>query len=74
MGVIPIVYAATANINANSTMLNQLVYNVYTIPEGEQLIGLDGKLNPHATLGRAYEAKTIETVKKVIDYFCKDCL
>ena len=23
---------------------------------------------------RAYEAKTIETVKKVIDYFCKDCL
>ena len=24
--------------------------------------------------GRAYEAKTIETVKKVIDYFCKDCL
>lgn len=37
-------------------MLNQLVYNVYTIPEGEQLIGLDGKLNPHATLGRAYEA------------------
>ena len=37
-------------------MLNQIVYNVYTIPEGEQLIGLDGKLNPHATLGRAYEA------------------
>ena len=48
--------AATANLNANTTMLNQLVYNVYTIPEGEQLIGLDGRLNPNATLGRAYEA------------------
>ena len=28
----------------------------------------------HTCGGRAYEAKTIETVKKVIDYFCKDCL
>ena len=24
--------------------------------------------------GRAYEAKTIETVKKVIDYFCSSCI
>lgn len=29
-----------------------LGYNVYTIPDGEVLIGLNGKLNPNATLGR----------------------
>lgn len=28
-----------------------LGYNVYTLPEGQNLIGLDGKLNPNATLG-----------------------
>ena len=27
-------------------------YNVYTVPEGENLIGRNGKLNPNATLGR----------------------
>lgn len=48
--------ADRANLNANSMMLNHLVYNVYTVPEGEQLIGKDGHLNPGATLGRAYEA------------------
>ena len=47
---------ATANANANKTMLNHLVYNIYTLPEGENLIGVDGKLNPNATLGRSYEA------------------
>lgn len=45
---------AAANANANATMINHLGYNIYTIPEGEQLIGLDGKLNPKATLGRTY--------------------
>ena len=29
-----------------------LRYNVYTQPEGQYLIGMDGKLNPSATLGR----------------------
>lgn len=33
-------------------MLNKLAYNVYSYPDTEQLIGLDGKLNPNATLGR----------------------
>ena len=47
---------ATANANANKTMLSHLAYNIYTLPEGQNLIGLDGKLNPAATLGRAYEA------------------
>lgn len=48
--------AATANVNANTMMLNHLVYNIYTVPNGQQLIGVDGRLNPNATLGRAYEA------------------
>ena len=44
--------AEQANLNANKTMLNDLRYNVFTYPDNEQLIGLDGKINPHATLGR----------------------
>lgn len=46
--------ASTANTSANSLMLDHLAYNIYTIPDGENLIGLDGKLNPNATLGRSY--------------------
>ncbi|MCH4148128.1 MAG: TonB-dependent receptor [Prevotella sp.] len=46
--------AADANTWANSTMLTHLGYNVYTVPTGEQLIGLNGKLNSNATLGRSY--------------------
>lgn len=48
--------AADANANANSVMLSDLGYNVYTYPDGEQLIGLNGKINPNATLGRVYDA------------------
>lgn len=49
--------ASAANIAANSQMFTSgeypgLGYNVYTVPTGEQLIGLDGKINPNATLGR----------------------
>lgn len=44
--------AEQANLNANKTMLSDLRYNVFTYPDNEQLIGLDGKINPHATLGR----------------------
>ena len=46
--------ATEANAWANKTMIDQLKYNVYTVPENEQLIGMDGKLNPNATLGRRY--------------------
>ena len=46
--------ATTANINANSKMLTDLGYNIYTVPDGQNLIGLNGKINPSATLGRAY--------------------
>ena len=47
-----------AHLKANSTMINpsaangSLGYNVYTVPEGQALIGRNGKLNPSATLGR----------------------
>ncbi|MCI1647823.1 MAG: SusC/RagA family TonB-linked outer membrane protein [Bacteroides sp.] len=45
-----------ANVNANATMLQHLAYNIYTVPNGQQLIGTDGKLNSSATLGRSYAA------------------
>lgn len=46
-----------ANQAANESWLKNsdeggLGYLVYTIPDGEQLIGHNGKLNPNATLGR----------------------
>ena len=48
--------AEKANTWANNTLLNTLKYNVYTLPEGENLIGVNGKLNPNATLGRTITA------------------
>ena len=50
--------AHDAHVKANQTMIDpsaangSLGYNVYTIPEGQTLIGRNGKLNPAATLGR----------------------
>lgn len=46
---------AAANEASNAKMMDMLKYNAYTLPEGENLIGMDGKLNPRATLGRYYE-------------------
>ena len=43
--------AANASFMGNSDK-GGLGYVVYTIPDGEQLIGYNGKLNPNATLGR----------------------
>ncbi len=43
--------AATANLNANKHLIEALGYQVYTVPDGQQLIGQDGKLNSAATLG-----------------------
>lgn len=53
--------AADANVAANSAMIKYLGYQVYTVPDGEQLIGMDGKLNPNATLGYAQKDKSGET-------------
>lgn len=52
--------ASAANAWANQNMLDQLGYNVYNVPEGEMLIGMDGKLNPNATLGRTYTRDGVE--------------
>ena len=46
--------ASTANVWANQKMISDLKYNVYTVPDGQTLIGANGKLNPNATLGRKY--------------------
>ena len=47
---------ADAYAKANELMVGSSSYglglNVYTLPEGQYLIGRDGKLNPNATLGR----------------------
>ena len=36
---------------ANADLFPKLGYQVYTIPDGQYLIGRNGKLNPHAALG-----------------------
>ncbi|MBO4802060.1 MAG: SusC/RagA family TonB-linked outer membrane protein [Bacteroidaceae bacterium] len=50
-----------ASAAANNATLNRLGYNVYTVPEGQFLIGTNGRLNPNATLGRQYTASNGET-------------
>lgn len=47
--------AADANKKANDVMLQQTGYPIFTVPKGEQTIGIDGKLNKNATLGFQYE-------------------
>ena len=43
--------ASAAHAMANANIFGKLGYQVYTLPTGEGLIGLDGKVNPNATLG-----------------------
>ena len=64
--------ASDAHTKANTEMLSQLGYNVYTVPTGEQLIGEDGKLNPKATLGRTYKASNGETYHMTPDDWTKE--
>lgn len=47
--------AAQANAWANTTMMKNLAYQAFTLPQGESMIGMDGKLNPNAKLGYQYE-------------------
>ena len=44
--------ASTINAWANKMTVQTLRYNIFTVPDGEQLIGEDGHINPNATLGR----------------------
>ena len=46
--------AANQNITGSSAD-GGLGYQVYTVPEGEAFIGINGKLNPNATLGRVVD-------------------
>ena len=46
---------AWANKHALSDPQTGLQYNPFNVPNGENLIGLDGKINPKATLGRSYK-------------------
>ena len=50
---------AATNV-AGSATNGGLAYNVYTVPEGQLLIGSNGKLNPEATLGRKITYKDQE--------------
>ena len=43
--------AAQAHANANAYIEPRLGYRVYTLPDGESLIGADGRINPNASLG-----------------------
>ena len=63
---------AAAHAWANQTMLSQLAYNVYTVPNGEYLIGTDGKINPNATLGRSYVYTDPATGEKTGYYLTPD--
>ena len=51
----------SANAAANAIIADAGSYIVYTIPSGENLIGLDGKLNPNSTLGSFYEGNDGKT-------------
>ena len=46
--------AVTANASANRTLISLLGYNVYDVPEGQSLVGINGKVNPYASIGRKY--------------------
>ena len=43
--------AARAHSEANSSIASATGYTIYTVPDGQYLIGSNGKLNPNATLG-----------------------
>lgn len=43
--------AADAHTYANGRILAKPGYQIYTVPTGESLVGIDGKINPNAKLG-----------------------
>lgn len=67
--------ATKANKYANDMMIDGttgLKYNPYTLPDGESLIGMNGKLNPNAKLGRSYTTAEGETFYILPDDFEKE--
>ena len=56
LGLTPAQAVAAANEQLISPgSAGGLGYPIFTVPNGEQLIGEDGRMNPHATLGRVIE-------------------
>ena len=53
--------AADAHAWANEQIIKDVSYNVFNVPDGQMLIGMDGKINPNATIGRSYLARNGET-------------
>ena len=55
---------SNAHAQANTAMVGNgsygLGYNVYSVPEGQFLIGTNGKLNPNATLGNLVNYKGVD--------------
>ena len=43
--------SAAAHAYANNNLFGAIGYPIYTLPQGEGLIGMDGKVNPNAVLG-----------------------
>ena len=56
-GWTPAQASAWANNNLTTGNAYGLSYNVYNVPEGQTLIGSNGKLNPNATLGNVITYK-----------------
>ena len=65
--------AAAHNLAAQnvtgSAAVGGLGYNVYTVPEGQTLIGSNGKLNPNATMGRKFTYNGQEYTAKADDWY-----
>ena len=54
---------ADAHAYANNNLIDGdrgLQYNVYTVPDGQDMIGTNGKLNPLATMGRVVGDYTLQ--------------
>ena len=48
-------YPNKSNATLNADLINYMAYNPFNIPNGELLIGENGRINPNATVGRIYE-------------------
>lgn len=52
--------ASRAHRYANKTLMDDVGYQVFNVPNGQHFIGTDGKVNPNATLGNIYTSPTGE--------------
>ena len=59
---------AAANLTGPASV-GGLGYNVYNVPEGQTLIGSNGKLNPNATMGRKFTYNGQEYTAKADDWY-----